>query len=141
LEGRYGENEREIISRGADVNVKNNGGLTALIFASQNDNVVSMELLIPMGSNIHEMTSSYPNMTSLSYAAENGNIDAVSMLYCKGADVHSPPFMKPHMHASENGHVEVITFTTGMTPLMHASENGHVEVIAFLMDVGEDSSK
>ena len=84
---------RILIDAGADVNLENNCGYTALMFASKNSNIKSnvetVRILIDAGADVN--ANGGGKFTALMLASqescENSNIETVRMLIDAGADV------------------------------------------------------
>ena len=80
------QNIVSLIKAGADVNAKDDNGMTALIWAAaDNSNVEVIKTLINAGANIN--AKSYYGMTALMVAAEEGNVKAAELLIKHGADI------------------------------------------------------
>ena len=72
-----------ILSPKANVNVKNENGVTPLMIAAQNGFLEIVNILITNEASINE--SSKGEMTALKMAAYNGNVDVTKLLIEKGA--------------------------------------------------------
>ncbi|MDQ7839347.1 MAG: ankyrin repeat domain-containing protein [Thermodesulfobacteriota bacterium] len=102
------------ISKGADVNAKNEYGDTPLCIASSGGHKGSkeiVELLISCGAKVY--VKGYWGGTPLHNAISNGNKEIVELLISNGADVNAKD-------------------KNGITPLSLASEKGHKEIIELL---------
>ena len=75
---------RELLDRGADINLTNNDGNNALWFACFKNNLPLMGLLINAGIKIDNQNDN--GVTVLMYAASSGKIDAVRLLLTVGAN-------------------------------------------------------
>lgn len=104
-----------LIDRGADVNVKNNIGTTALMYAVKNG-YIETKLLIDAGANIN--TQNYKGNTALIIAMDNNNIDIVKLLLSANPDFN-------------------IKNNIGMTPLMYAVQENSVslDILKTLLEV------
>jgi ankyrin repeat protein len=74
---------RILINMGADVNARNDGGATALFYASRE----TIELLVNAGAKVDERDKL--GGTTLMWACEAGQIDRVNKLISVGADVNA----------------------------------------------------
>jgi ankyrin repeat protein len=107
---------KKAVSEGADVNMVDAGGRSALLEASWNGSNDIVKYLLEQGADPN--TSDKSGFTPIMRAAEGGFHLVVSTLIQKGADVNC------------RGNVR------GTTPLMLAAENGHLKVITVLLDNG-----
>ena len=109
-----------LVRKGADVNVREEDGTTALAWAASHSNVAIAEVLLNKGAN--------PDLTNelgigpLSLAISNGSSEMVKLLLSKGA--------KPNV-ARENGE----------TPLMTAARLGQVETMRLLLNRGASANQ
>src|SRR5688572_28433866 len=78
------ERVEKLLARGADVNVQDNDGDTALHGAAQTGNVEVIRMLLDKGANLN--TKNKQGGTPLMWAAVYGNEDAVRLLLSRGAD-------------------------------------------------------
>lgn len=76
---------RELISRGADVNMKDQQGWTALMWASGKGDKEVVEVLISNGADVN--LKGKTDMTALMYAALYGQKEIIAMLINSGAKV------------------------------------------------------
>lgn len=113
-----------LISRGADVELKDEHGLTALTHAfmgllGETGSWSVLETLLEKGADVNESPTTGPaaGYTLLMMAAENDRADLISGLVAKGADVNR--------RAKD-----------GRTALALARKGGHKEVIALLIAAG-----
>jgi len=75
-----------LVSKGADVNAKDNRAITALFWASHNGLGEVVKLLLDNGADIEMSTSE--GKTALWEASRRGHINIVKMLIEKGANVN-----------------------------------------------------
>ena len=98
-----------LLAAGADVNICDFGGETALMFASQHGNDNCLDLLIQAGADVN--IRSHLGVTALFRAAENGHDKCLQSLIDAGANVND---------------VKVDRLVIrGITPLMAAASHGH----------------
>lgn len=106
---------KTLLSRGADVNSKDENTWASLHYASKYGHRNMAELLLANGAEVN--IKDYCGITPLHEAACKGQKDLVELLLDKGADI--------------NG-----TDNSGDTPLKCAAENGHLDVTEFLISKG-----
>ena len=102
-----------LLAEGADVNVKDGIGFTALFGAARSGHIETVKLLLAKGAdpNVKLPTS---GTTALMYAALNGHNDIVVALLDKGADVNAKN-------------------KRGITSLMYAAYGGRSQVVQTLL--------
>ncbi len=90
---------RSLIEQGADPNVSDRHGTTALHIASIYGNQPAAKILLPM---IHDLnTGNRWGYTALHYAAEHGHTEILQLLISNGADVKKPnAFGQTPLHAA-----------------------------------------
>jgi len=118
-----------LISCGANCNLSNGQGSTALHYAMFNNSPLLVELLLKYGAEVNAFTAeralwtdefdSFLFETPLHLAASNGYLDIAKLLVKAGANVNSKG-------ASES------------TPLMFASAFGHCSLVEYLCNAGAD---
>ena len=134
-----------IINAGADPNLKNDNGCTALRFGANCLNFVKK--MIKSGADVNWKDKD--GHTALTEATELGNVDSMETLIGAGAEINSgrtPPLMT----AAFKGHVESVKLLiregadldfqdeNGSTALMTAVIKGHVGCAKLLIQVGAD---
>ena len=105
------EQVRSLISKGADVNIKNNVYCTPLHYAAEYGHLIITELLIANGADINAQTMN--NLTPLHMAARRGHYNVVDLLIEKGADID-------------------IKTKKGQTALNYAMDAGYADVVGLL---------
>ena len=105
-----------LISKGANVEVKNNAGLTPLHYAVSYGQFEYAKMLIAEGAQIEPMTNK--GVTPLHCAANKGYLEIAKFLIDKGAQIHSK------------------TNNNGWTPLHFAMQECHLEMAKLLTDKG-----
>ena len=107
---------KKLLSEGADCNVTDPKGRTALIEAAWGGYLDVVKVLIEKGADIN--CSDNSGFTPLMRAVEEEHVTVVNHLIQKGADINT------------RGNVR------GSTPLMLAAENGSVKIIEILLEHG-----
>ncbi len=132
---------KNLLDQGADINVKNKDGITALMLASADGYKDIVELLLTQGVDVNAVNnngetaldlSSYTEIKKLlrpydqpitpdvlCYAARVGDIPAIERYIARGVDVNA--------RANE-----------GLTALIEASLEGKKDVVALLLKTGAD---
>ncbi|MGE3954250.1 MAG: ankyrin repeat domain-containing protein [Parachlamydiales bacterium] len=112
--------KRLIEEEGADVNLVNSGGFTALHLAAHQGHTEVLGYLLDKGADVKQKTEA--GCSALHFAAGNGREEIVSTLLSKGAEVDSPD-------------------SEGITPLMYAAVRGHDSTMSKLKDAGADEKR
>ena len=81
--GSYAEVVKLLLAKGADINVKNSNGETALMAASSRGNADVVKLLLDKGADINVKNSK--GKTALAIAKDKGKTEIVAMLEKAGA--------------------------------------------------------
>lgn len=128
-----------LVNRGADVNARDSGGLTALMFAVQAEDLAIVRFLVDKGADVNRKGSatgyrsdyaiaSGRNMwgrcirqvhTALMLATESSDLEIMEFLIDKGADLN-------------------VKDDCGCTALMEAARRGNLEASEFLIRKGAD---
>lgn len=118
-ESGYMEIMEFLIDKGADMNVKDGRGMTALIRAVVLERPDVMKFLIKKGADVNARDKK--GKTALMYAVDRKpvNREVVKLLVDKGAD----------LNAGDND---------GMTALMEAAKRGNLDAVKLLIDRGAD---
>jgi serine/threonine-protein phosphatase 6 regulatory ankyrin repeat subunit B len=142
------EKIRALIVRGADVNAKGGGGLTALMMASFQGHVDVVNRLIAAGVDVRAKGND--GQTALMLASQRDHVAVVNRLIAARATVHAKKNgVTALLMASENGHVAVVDRLIAarasvhaqkysVTALILASKGGHVAVVDRLIARGAD---
>ena len=113
-----------LIEGGADVNVPDVDGNTALILAAQNNQVACISYILNAGAFVNE--ANHYGETPIMMASENGHTECVKKLIEAGADVNRGPLIKwPGENCCKNA-------------LMLAAKKGHYCCIVALLEAGAD---
>jgi len=149
---------RELLKAGADKNVKNEKGRTALMLAAEKGYVGVVKALIENGANKDEIKGKLPNIIlwDLIWHTQeaiieklqefkNLGIDAIQISNAKGQSV---------LHlAAEDGHIDIVQALIAngaeieakdryrRTPLMYAAKYGHIAVVKTLIENGAKEAK
>jgi ankyrin repeat protein len=149
-----------LISKGANVEVRNSEGRTPLLLAAKFGHPSVVRVLIDKGASISVRSSpdlppeDLPSATTLKHAALSGNPEIVSLLLDAGAGLEETSGTDGstvlHM-AAEKGLTEIASFllshnanvnarrlSDGSTPLRSAAGAGHVEMVKLLLKHGAD---
>jgi ankyrin repeat protein len=132
---------RVLIAAGADVNAKNNGESTALLWAT--GNAEKVRLLIEKGADVN-VRSKYGRTPLAVAAAQAGNQEVVRMLLAKGAG--GTGLFEAAMAADpasvalflEKGQDVNAKGPSGFTPLMAAAANGNAGLVKTFIARGAD---
>jgi ankyrin repeat protein len=106
-----------LLTKGADVDAKDNDGQTALLLASYKGNLQLVQLLLANGADVN--TKANEGMTALMGASLAGSLQVVRELLARKAEVNAK-------------------MDSGKTALSLAANEGHIEVVKVLLDNGVD---
>ncbi|KAL2814210.1 hypothetical protein BDW59DRAFT_176537 [Aspergillus cavernicola] len=125
-----------LINRGADLELQDDVGWTALTKAAQFARQTTLTLLLKHGANIN-----YPRndmFTPLQIAVERGDIRTTQYLMKNGADVNHKGMASrgPLGSAARHGENGIVKIIKGRTPLIRAAEEGHGVVVETLLEYG-----
>lgn len=134
----------------ADTDAAQPDGMTALLWAAYNDDLVAVRALLSSGANPN-LANRY-GQHALSMACRNGNVEMVEALLAAGSDASAalPGGETPLHTAARTGRAGSVrallaagasadaALPGGQTPLMWAAAEGHVEVVELLLAEGAD---
>ena len=115
-----GEQLKELIPRGVDVNVKDCEGNTALAIAARSGHIDCVNILITAGADVNIVNDE--GISALIYAVGHGHPDCAQILIDAGADVNHTDY-------------------DGSTALIWAATNCCSESIEILLNAGADVNK
>jgi ankyrin repeat protein len=135
-----------LLEEGADVNVKDNGGNTALIKASLGGHLEIVARLLEKDANVNARSNA--GNTALIWASIQGHTETAAMLLENGADVNEENHrgLSALSAAGLKGHSETVvmllekganvhgTDEQGSTAIILASRKGHTETVKVLED-------
>src|SRR5882672_10759486 len=142
---------RTLLQQRVDVNTPQVDGMTALHWATYQDDRENAALLVSAGANV-KAVNRY-GVTPLSLACTNGNAEIVELLLKAGADPNAalPGGETPLMTVSRVGSLASVKALLsrgatvdnkddrrGQTALMWAAAEGHARVVEMLIEVGAD---
>ena len=143
---------KELLEKGANVNLENKQGFTALILAAQEGHTGVVTELLTKGADVNKTNKR--KMTALMLAAFEGHTGTVTKLLEKGADVHlsDTDGFTALILAASNGVAAVVSALlekgadvnlsdTNGTALMYAAREGHKDVVTELLAKGADVDK
>ena len=149
LHGDY-DFAKALITKGADVNAKDENGITPLIFAAGEGHTEIVKELIAKGADVN--VKDEKGFSPLMHAAFRGRTETVKELIAKGADINARATGKhdvtPLMFAAFEGHTKTVKeliakgadlnlkSTNGNTALNHADNKGHSEISKLLRKAG-----
>ena len=151
---RRGQTERiaELITAGADPDIRYSGDGTALIAAVRSGRADTVQALLAAGADPDLGVSG--DGTPLIVAAARGNLQDVDLLLSAGADPEAgfSGDGNPLIAAAANGHLDVArrlvaagadvdAYVPGdETPLINAAQQGRLDMARFLVEAGADVS-
>jgi ankyrin repeat protein len=146
---------RTLLRQGADVNVPQNDGMTALHWAARNGRVEIVEMLVYAGAHL-EAGTRIGSYTPLHLAGKAGDAAMVAALLEAGADANAATAASGatalHFAAAAGSAPTITTLLDyganpnatetawGNTPLMFAAAANHVGAVAALVERGADIS-
>ena len=133
-----------LLKAGANPNIKDSSGNTALIWVSINGHLNIVRLLLKAGANPNIKDSN--GNTALTRASRHGHLDIVKLLLKAGADpnIQNNYGYTALIWASRHGHLDIIKLLLkaganpnikniyGATALIYASRHGHLEIVKLL---------
>ena len=139
-----------LLSKDPDINIQNNDGVTALIFASDNGHHQVVELLLSKDPDINIQNNN--GVTALMFASANEHHQVVELLLSKDPDINiqNNYGWTALMFGSRYGHHQVVILllskypdiniqdNNGETALTFASVNGHHQVVKLLLSNDPD---
>jgi len=150
LHYKLDETSKLLISRGADVNARNNEGNTPLYVAVHQELMAMTVLLVEKGADVNARNDH--GYSPLRQACCWGNLDAIRFLLSKGAEVNAKDNKgdTPLHIATDEGNAALVqvlldhkagvnaTGSFGNTPLHIATAKGHTAIVKLLLAAGAD---
>ncbi|HEY4217955.1 MAG TPA: ankyrin repeat domain-containing protein [Gemmatimonadaceae bacterium] len=145
---------KSAMAKGADVNLAEGDGSTALHWAAQRGDVALVKSLLAAHANV-KATTRIGSYTPLDLAAQSGNAEIINLLIKAGADVKAKTSTGASaIHfAAQSGNPEAVVALLdhgadpnvrdgkqGQTPLVFAAENNRAAAIRVLLKHGADPS-
>ncbi|MDD5773688.1 MAG: ankyrin repeat domain-containing protein [bacterium] len=141
---------KQLLDQGADINVKDRNGITALITAVWNSYTEIVKLLLEKGADVNAKDDY--GRTVLMKAVEDGNIEIIKLLMDKGADINKKDIdgNTALILAGSFNRLEAVTLLLeknadinikndeGFTAFTWASEGGYIEIVKELLEKGAD---
>ncbi|CAK0740772.1 conserved hypothetical protein [Azospirillaceae bacterium] len=152
--GDLGEVKR-LVAKGADVNVVDRWGATALHWAARHGHTAMVEFLVAKGVDVDAVDQW--GATALHWTVEKGHAAIVELLITKGANVNPvDQWGATALHWAAgpgHGHISIIEFLIangadvnvsnkeGNTPLQLAAARGHALIVEFLTKIATAQPK
>ncbi|MCJ7454498.1 MAG: ankyrin repeat domain-containing protein, partial [Wolbachia endosymbiont of Homalodisca vitripennis] len=107
------------VERRANVNLRNEDGMSPLHIAAQYDYLGIVKYLAERGADLNLRNED--GLSSLHFAVQNGHLDIVKYLVERGASVNlqDKDGMSPLYYATENGHLDVTFYLTTQVATMN----------------------
>jgi len=146
------EGVRVALKDGADINVSNTSGETALFLAADQGQLDVVKFFLEKGALVNTKDSTY-GATALCMAAQNGHAEIVKLLLANGAEVNDQlrDGRTALWQAANKGRTEVVRVllenganvqmkrtADAVTPLIIAAQDGHTDVVRLLLKNGSD---
>jgi ankyrin repeat protein len=151
----FGQEEavRLLLERGADINVGDGSGMSAVDFAFLAERAAGTarltRLLVSEGAEFDANATFYGRARRLDLVISPGNLEMTRFLVEQGADVNATAYVfAPLENAAARGHLEIAAFLLehgadvdlrggdGNPPLRWAVERGHTDVVSLLLEHG-----
>ena len=145
---------RSQLASGADANLVESDGTSALLWATYHSSVELVKLLLDAGADPNR--ANVFGVTPLLQSSRNGDVDTVRALLAGGADSSQAvrEGETPLMAAARSGNAEAVRVLlehgadpnateTGenQTALMWATTEGHLEIVTLLLEAGADPNR
>ena len=142
---------KELVSKGANVNNRDEKGLTPLFYAIRNQHLDIVKYLVSKNADVYAKTEK-TKITPLVYAIAEGNLDIVKYLFGKFGNLNSEIInnWQPIHCAVNAGRLDIINYfiSKGVsvnsttkeeyTPLYFAIKNKDLKTVKFLISKGAD---
>lgn len=145
---------RVLLTNGADPNIRDHEGRTALMVASLKGNIDIVEILLQHRANPNDQSSEM--ITALMYACQKDeNVRIVKLLVRHFADVYAVDnkSVTALMYASRYGSTQIVDYllafhqdinhqdVNGGTALMYACKYGNLDIVRLLLEHGADVNR
>src|SRR5262245_25180830 len=126
-----------LLEAGADANVSNEDGQTALMLAARTGNVAVAKLLVQHGADVNKRES-YRDQSALMWAAAQGHADMVAFLVSQKADLTVTAKDNEWMTQISSEPRVQYRPTGGLTPLLYAARAGCLACVTSIVQGGAD---
>ncbi|MBI4904446.1 MAG: ankyrin repeat domain-containing protein [Acidobacteria bacterium] len=123
---------KRMIDKGANTELQDVRGNTALLDAASANETESVRLLLERKADIN--AGDFAGVTALGHAAGHSNVEMTRLLLAKGADVNAS-------HKRELKVRNGLIAASHLTPLMTAAPAASIETIKALLDAGADVNR
>ncbi|MBT4855783.1 hypothetical protein HOM50_02335 [bacterium] len=142
-----------LIVDGADVNYKDDAGMTPLMYAAQDNSIEKIDMLVAAGADVNAVRDG--GWTVLMYAVGYASVESVDLLLSAGADVNArnnegTTVLMCGVSDEISGEIVDVLLSAGaevnvqnklgLTALMYAAYDGLLQTVKLLVNSGADAS-
>jgi ankyrin repeat protein len=129
-----------LLEAGADANVANEDGQTALMLAARTGNVAVAQLLVREGADVNARER-FREQSAVMWAAAQKHADMVAFLVSKGADLSVRA--RANDWATQISSEPRVQYrpTGGLTPLLYAARAGCLACVRTMLEAGADKDR